>query len=126
MMHMPPVSGWAQPAISLNLELINGWLFTIDTKRIKNAKVRERVLQYQRECYRVLYHHFSGESDRLARFEHDRDSLSVRLVAECRQIYGNKAAGELWKERGLPIVPAMNDLLAQGDLFSQLPAKSAA
>lgn len=36
----------------------DGWLFGIDSSRIKDEAVRERVILYQRECYQVLYDHF--------------------------------------------------------------------
>ncbi|SFB80005.1 P22_AR N-terminal domain-containing protein [Marinospirillum celere] len=38
----------------LPLDYLNGWLFGIDDKRIKKPEVRQRVLEYKRECYRVL------------------------------------------------------------------------
>ena len=33
--------------------MINGWLFGINANRVKE-ELRERLIQYQRECYRVL------------------------------------------------------------------------
>lgn len=37
----------------LPLDMINGWLFGINAARVKE-ELRERLIQYQRECYRVL------------------------------------------------------------------------
>lgn len=37
----------------LPLDRINGWLFGINAARVKE-ELRERLIQYQRECYRVL------------------------------------------------------------------------
>lgn len=37
----------------LPLDMINGWLFGINANRVK-AEIRDRLIQYQRECYRVL------------------------------------------------------------------------
>jgi hypothetical protein len=37
----------------LPLEFISGWLFGINAKRVKE-EVRERLIRYQRECYKVL------------------------------------------------------------------------
>lgn len=37
----------------LPLDMLNGWLFGINARRVKEA-VRPKLLQYQRECYRVL------------------------------------------------------------------------
>lgn len=39
--------------ICLPLEFINGWLFGINANRVKD-EIRERLIQYQRECYHVL------------------------------------------------------------------------
>ena len=41
----------------------------------------------------------------------------VRLVKEARQVFGTRAAGELWFAVGLPTVPAMRLAPAQSDLF---------
>jgi hypothetical protein len=39
------------------LNLLNGWLFGIDVSRIK-AELKPRLMEYQRECFRVLADHF--------------------------------------------------------------------
>jgi P22_AR N-terminal domain len=117
MMTIPFGPGGAQRMVCLNLELIHGWLFKIDTHRIKNTQVRETVLFYQRECYRALFSHFSGDRERLAKEANDADSLSLRLVMECRHIWGNRSAAELWEKRGLPKVASMNDVFRQYSLF---------
>lgn len=41
----------------LKLSLLNGWLFGVDTTRVK-PEIRPRLLQYQRECFDVLSAHF--------------------------------------------------------------------
>src|SRR6267142_4303011 len=43
---------------------------------ISNYPIREKVILFQEECYRVLYQHFSGDRDRLAREANEADSLS--------------------------------------------------
>jgi len=45
----------------LPLQYLNGWLFGVDTHRIKNPEVRERINQYKRECYEVLYRYWHGK-----------------------------------------------------------------
>ena len=42
-----------QDMIALPLEYLNGWLFGINANRVK-AGIKDRVLQYQRDCYRIL------------------------------------------------------------------------
>lgn len=111
-MHIPFGRGGAQEAVCLKLELVNGWLFTIDTSRIKDAGVREKVIVYQRECYQVLEKHFLGKSrpkeqaipDEEAQ---ENENIKLRMVNESRQVFGVQAAAQLWFRLGLPIVPAM-------------------
>ena len=43
--------------LCLPLEYLNGWLFGVDARRVK-PQIRERLLQYQRECFQVLAAHF--------------------------------------------------------------------
>lgn len=45
--------------ICLPLEMLNGWLFGIDTNRIKNPEVKARVIEYKRECYQVLFDYWT-------------------------------------------------------------------
>jgi hypothetical protein len=116
MMHIPSTSG-GQRTLCLRLELLNGWLFKIDSGRIRDARVRELVQIYQRECYQVLYSHFSGERDKLIREANEAESISLRLVTECRHVWGNRSAAELWEKRGLPKVPAMDSVFRQRDMF---------
>lgn len=49
--------------IGLNLDLIPGWLFTISALRIKSQTIRNKVILYQRECYKVLSQHFLGKRE---------------------------------------------------------------
>lgn len=43
--------------LMLPLEYLNGWLFGVDTNRVKNG-TREKLIQYQKECFKVLANHF--------------------------------------------------------------------
>ncbi|MCP8895360.1 phage antirepressor N-terminal domain-containing protein [Shinella daejeonensis] len=107
--------GGAQDAVCLKLELVNGWLFTIDTSRIKDDAVREKVIVYQRECYGVLAKHFLGKaagvsaekSGDIVDDPHENESVKLRMVNESRQVFGTQAAAQLWFRLGLPVVPAM-------------------
>lgn len=58
-MMVVPSAGGMQETMCLRLDLVNGWLFGIDDKRVK-PEARDTVLRYKRECYRVLYEHFHG------------------------------------------------------------------
>lgn len=51
-----PLSKFANPQdmICIPLEFLQGWLFGVNASRVKE-EIRPTLLQYQRECYRVLY-----------------------------------------------------------------------
>ena len=114
-MHIPFGRGGNQDAVCLKLDLVNGWLFTIDTSRIKDEAVREKVIIYQRECYSVLAKHFAGKhiGNSSAKVgdpvddPQENEGVKLRMVNESRQVFGNQAAAQLWFRLGLPVVPAM-------------------
>ena len=52
-----PSNGGDQDATCLPLSMLNGWLFGIKAGSVKD-EIRDKVIQYQRECFDVLYQHF--------------------------------------------------------------------
>lgn len=46
---------------AIPLDYLNGWLFGVNANRVK-ADVREKLIAYQRDCYRVLARHFTAVS----------------------------------------------------------------
>ncbi|OTP82625.1 phage antirepressor N-terminal domain-containing protein [Gilliamella apicola] len=56
MMTTPSKQG-LQEYVCLPISMLNGWLFGIDTNRVK-PEIRKTLEQYQLECFDVLYHHF--------------------------------------------------------------------
>lgn len=113
---IPSERGGNQQAIGLRLDLIHGWLLKISANRIKDETLRARVILFQRECYQVLWQHFTRLT---ATPSPAQESRSIRMIHEARLTYGTRAAAQLWKLRGLPEVPAMEGALAQGDLFDK-------
>ncbi|WP_454917273.1 phage antirepressor N-terminal domain-containing protein [Xanthobacter sediminis] len=130
MMPIPFGRGGAQEAVCLGLNLLHGWLFTVDTSRIPAPEVKARVLLYQRECYQVLAEHFQG-GQRAAMAHSSRDeSLTARrqLVAEARQTFGTVPARELWFALNLPVTPSMTVGDPQGEFrftYTAIPEKGA-
>ena len=121
-----PSAGGMQETFALRLDLVNGWLFTIDESRVRDEETRQRVLAYKRECYGVLFKHFYGRSydDRKRGLEdpasvnHDEPIMNRRsLVTEARQTHGIQAARELWFKLGLPTTPSMYADPRQADFF---------
>lgn len=120
-MRIPFGRGGAQEATCLKMERLNGWLFGIDSGRIKDTEVRERIILYQEECYDVLYRHFTkGRLDSVIHGEVDQTlpmNDKRKLVVEARQTFGHVAARELWIKLGMPTVDAM----FVGDALSDQP-----
>lgn len=104
-----PFGRHGQEEVCLKLDFVNGWLMGIDANRVKD-EVREKLIEYQRECHRVLFQHFygkvTGSAPQLDEPE-ESESVRLRMVTEARQTFGVRAGAELWFKLGLPIVPAM-------------------
>lgn len=56
---MVAADGKQREMVCLPLEYVYGWIFTVNTKNV-SEKSHDYVLQYQRECYDILYRHFAG------------------------------------------------------------------
>lgn len=84
-----PESGIAQQQTMscLPLQFLNGWLFGINATRVR-AELRERLVQYQRECYEILANAFSqrplpAESPNIAALSQIREmGLAIVQMAE--------------------------------------------
>jgi hypothetical protein len=125
-MKVPSVTGGPQDTLCLILDYVNGWLFRIQSARIRDPAIRERVQAYQRECYRVLYQHFSDDREKLVRESNEATVLNLQMVRETRHIWGARAAAQMWINRGLPRVSAMDELFRQGNLFDWADGAKAA
>lgn len=55
--------GKGREMFCLPLKYVYGWLFTINPKNVA-PEAREAVTRYRRECYDVLYEHFTGSMRR--------------------------------------------------------------
>ena len=55
-----PQEGGTQEMLCLPLDLLPGWLFGISASRVKPG-LREKIIRYQRECFRVLWDAFKPE-----------------------------------------------------------------
>ncbi|RDD60495.1 phage antirepressor N-terminal domain-containing protein [Ferruginivarius sediminum] len=124
-----PSPGGHQKTLCLPLGLLNGWLFGVDDRRIKDPDTRERVLLYKRECYQVLFQHFQGGRTAAAEAEEadpvpagpeaweltDINATRVELdiVNTARRISGRTAARRLWER--MPHLPTLDPATAGDD-----------
>ncbi len=44
--------------LTIPLKKLNGWLFSINPNKIKSDEIRDKVIQYQEECFIVLYNYW--------------------------------------------------------------------
>ena len=58
MMTIVAQDGKNREMLCLPIEYLNGWLFGIDVNRVK-PEIRDNLLRYQRECFKVLNAHFN-------------------------------------------------------------------
>jgi hypothetical protein len=57
MTRMVAEDGKIREMLMLPIKYLNGWLFGVDASRVK-PEIKERLLEYQRECFDVLSRHF--------------------------------------------------------------------
>lgn len=55
--HMVAQDGKKREVVALPIGYLNGWLFGIDTSRVK-PEIKPTLIKYKLECYDVLYNHF--------------------------------------------------------------------
>lgn len=128
-----PSVGGAQETTVLKLELVNGWLFKIDTRRVKDEETRAKLLVYQRECFGVLFEHFYGKRRMEALAENPEhrpfpdwpmeEMRTKRGVVDLyRLTYGPLAAQWISPQVGFPTPPIETvDVGRQPSLFSLIP-----
>jgi hypothetical protein len=90
-----PSPGGAQESVCIRLDLINGWLFGINANRVRVDR-RAMLIQYQRECHRVLFDHFYGRAQTArpdARWVKEMNAAS-RAVSEIRRSLGARTAAK--------------------------------
>lgn len=66
-----------QQSICLPLKFLPGWLFGVDTNRVK-PELREKIIRYRRECYDVLWQAFQDEA--IALTDEDASLFDVETV----------------------------------------------
>ncbi len=120
-----PSLGGMQETTCLRLDLVHGWLFTIDGSRVKDEETRRKLVTYKRECYAVLFQHFYGRRFEAVDETPESEAPKVRMVTEARHTFGVPAAAQLWLELRLPVVPAMLHTSGPRDLFEFSHAKAA-
>jgi hypothetical protein len=67
--------GKLRDMLMLPVKFLNGWLFGIDSNRVK-PEIRDRLIAYQTECFEVLANHFMPKANKTASNSQLADFLS--------------------------------------------------
>lgn len=76
--------GKEREQVCLPLEYLNGWLFGISTSRVK-PEIRQRLEDYQRECYQVLNAYWSGDQVSSPRVPQQSEILVAQAYARAAE-----------------------------------------
>lgn len=91
-------TGGVPDSLCLPIEFLNGWLFGINASRVK-AELQEKVIRYQRECYRILWDTFNPQPPPLQ--DQDDDLSQVRATLEGIRATGISIAQ--WAEQQIKV-----------------------
>jgi hypothetical protein len=83
----------ARELVCLPLKYINGWLFGINANRVKE-ELKEKIVQYQRECYEVLARAFQPPTvSPTGSLAHIREmALAIANMAEQQMLLESRAS----------------------------------
>ena len=114
---MVAADGKTREVVSIPLDMLNGWLFGIDASRVK-PELKEMVLRYQRECYRVLADYWQGKGTQPSNAT-QRIAMSRHRLALGKELLRTRDAGmrqmihqqldEVSRAMGLP-TPALDSI----------------
>lgn len=98
-----PSKGGIQQTLCLPLDMLNGWLFGVDVNRVRE-EIRPRLIQYQKECFGVLYRHFMPAPAEQRPHNHaiDYDRISPAQAQELKELVqavvdtGKQTHAETW------------------------------
>ncbi len=65
--------------LCLPVEYLNGFLFKINPNKVKDEETRERIIRYQKECYKALYEYFFDGIALNRRFFEDVEAIKKEL-----------------------------------------------
>ena len=69
--------GRVREMLSLPLQFLNGWLFGVDSKRVKSEQAKEYLLKYKMECYQALNNYWQDGIAVNKRMSQNFENLSI-------------------------------------------------
>lgn len=65
--------------LSLPIQFLNGWLFGVDSKRVKTDEAKKNLMAYKLECYQVLHDYWHKGEAVNPRFEKITNTQAYKL-----------------------------------------------
>ena len=72
-----PSKGGNQSTLCLPIKKLNGWLFSINTEKIKDVDIKNTVNLYQEECFEVLHDYWQDGIAVNKRMSQNFENLSI-------------------------------------------------
>ncbi len=96
-----PSKGGIQEMLMLPLKMLNGWLFGVDSTRVK-PEIKDAVIKYQEECFDVLANHFMPKRNGLVElpaspFVTPKEKLLLRTAIENQCAKTKEAHAYYWR-----------------------------
>lgn len=139
MIRMVALDGKTRPFSCLPLDMLNGWLFSIDASRVKD-NIRGKLISYQAECFKALSDYwFKGKAERPAKADRtttlDRTPLkdAVNMLVAKRGLpypdaykfihhrFGVEHLDELTKQQLPEAIEYVHRLCMEGELIKAEP-----
>ena len=69
--------GKQREMVSLPIQMLNGWLFGVDSKRVKSEQAKEYLFKYKMECYQALNNYWQDGIAVNKRMSQNFENLSI-------------------------------------------------
>ena len=113
-----PSNGGIQETLCLPLSKLNGWLFGVDVNRVRE-EIKPRLMQYQEECFDVLFRHFMPQQAATQATPAPVSRLALtgaaQLGAEVQAEALARLAGDEWLEGGRWLLSFVRDEYRPGE-----------
>ena len=86
--------------ICLQLELLPGWLFSLNPKRVR-ADLQDKIKRYRRDCYRVLWEVFNMQAPPTQDLEQTQSTLALEQIRATALAVAQLAEQQIEMERRL-------------------------
>ena len=83
--------GKQREMVSLPIQMLNGWLFGVDSKRVKSEQAKEYLFKYKMECYQALNNYWQDGIAVNKRMSQNFENLSIEYLLNASLEQGKTA-----------------------------------